>query len=66
MIQDKYSIHVNEEEVLIFGELTIREAFDFLSFYEREGYTQVTLGQDNSTLRILKDKAENGNTTSTA
>ena len=58
-MNERYSIEVTDEVVEIYGDLTIEEAFDFLSFFERKGYKSVILGSENSTLRMLKrDQAE--------
>lgn len=58
-MRERYSIEVTEEIVEIYGDLTIEEAFDFLSFFERKGYKSVVLGSENSTLRMMKrDQAE--------
>ena len=51
---ERYSIEVTDEIVEIYGDLTIEEAFDFLSFFERKGYKSVVLGSENSTLRMVK------------
>ncbi len=53
-MRGRYSIQVGEEIVEIFGDLTIEEAFDFLSFFERKGYKSVVIGSENSTLRMMK------------
>lgn len=53
-MRERYSIEVTEESVEIYGELTIEETFDFLSFFERKGYKSVILGTENSTLHLLK------------
>lgn len=59
-MDEKYSIHVDEESVEIYGDLTIEETFDFLSFFERKGYKSVVPGLEDSTLRMRKiDKNEN-------
>jgi len=58
-MRERYSIEVTDEIVEIYGDLTIEEAFDFLSFFERKGYKSVVLGSENSTLRMLKrDQSE--------
>lgn len=54
----KYEITVDDDRVLIHGKLTIREAFDFLSFYEKEGFDQVMWGEENSALCLVKSKKE--------
>jgi flagellar motility protein MotE (MotC chaperone) len=53
-MDERYSIEVNDEIVEIYGDLTVEEAFDFLSFFERKGYKSVVLGSENSTLRMMK------------
>lgn len=53
-MRERYSIEVNDESVEIYGELTIEETFDFLSFFERKGYKSLILGTENSTLHMLK------------
>lgn len=53
-MHERYSIEVNDEIVEIYGDLTIEEAFDFLSFFERKGYKSVVIGSENSTLRMMK------------
>lgn len=53
-MNERYSIEVYDESVEIYGELTIEEAFDFLSFFERKGYKSLILGNENSTLHFLK------------
>lgn len=58
-MHERYSIEVNDESVEIYGELTIEETFDFLSFFERKGYKSLILGKENTTLHLLKrDQAE--------
>ena len=49
----RYTIEVSDESVEITGRLTIREAFDFLSFFEREGYTALDWSE-NATLFMIK------------
>ena len=53
-MRETYFIEVTDESVEIYGELTIKETFDFLSFLERKGYKSVILGTKNSTLHMLK------------
>lgn len=58
-MRERYSIEVTDEFVDIYGELTIEETFDYLSFFERKGYKAVVIGADNSTLRMMqKDQKE--------
>lgn len=58
MRNERYTIEVSEGCVEIQGKLTIREAFDFLSFFEREGFDQVCPGQENSALFLMKPGSE--------
>lgn len=53
-MNERYSLEVYDDVVEIYGDLTIEEAFDFLSFFERKGYKSVVLGSENSTLRMMK------------
>jgi flagellar motility protein MotE (MotC chaperone) len=53
-MDERYSIEVSDEVVEIYGHLTIEEAFDFLSFFDRKGYKAVVLGSENSTLRMMR------------
>ena len=57
-MSERYSIEVTDESVEIYGELTIEETFDYLSFFERKGYKSVILGTENSTLHLLKRDQE--------
>lgn len=51
---ERYSIEANDESVMIYGDLSIEEAFDFLSFFERKGFKSLTLGSDNSTMSFRR------------
>lgn len=52
--EGRYSIEVDEEIVEIYGNLTIEEAFDFINFFDKKGYKTLTVGSENSTLRLWK------------
>ena len=54
MSKEKYKIEVSEDCVEIMGTLTIREAFDFLNFFEREGYTTLEDWGERTTLYMRK------------
>jgi len=54
MKNERYSIEVSEDIVVIHGKLTIEEAFDFLNFFEKKGFDEVVVGHENSCLRLLK------------
>jgi hypothetical protein len=53
---ERYTIEVSDDEVLIHGYLSIREAFDFLSFFDQQGYDTLWPGDENSAMRIVKKK----------
>lgn len=54
MKEGRYSIEVCDSEVLIHGYLTIREAFDFLAFFDQQGFKSVWPGDENSVMRLTK------------
>lgn len=54
----RYCIKVSDEAVEITGTLTIREAFDFLNFFEREGYATLEDWGTNSTIYLVKSNLE--------
>lgn len=51
---ERYSIEGNDDSVMIYGTISIEEAYDFLSFFERKGFNSLTLGSENSTLSFMK------------
>jgi hypothetical protein len=53
---ERYSIEVSDGVVTIHGKLTIEEAFDFLNFYDKKGFDEVTWGDENSCLRLINNK----------
>jgi hypothetical protein len=53
-MESKYTIEVSDEAVEITGTLTIREAFDFLSFFEKEGFTTLEDWGERTTLYLRK------------
>lgn len=53
-MDERYKIEVSDEAVEITGTLTIREAFDFLSFFEREGFTTLEDWGERTTLYLRK------------
>lgn len=57
-MKEKYTIEVSDDLVQITGTLTIREAFDFLNFFEREGYGILEEGEYGNTLTMRKGSAE--------
>lgn len=56
--KEKYTIEVSEQFVKVTGTLTIREAFDFLNFFEREGYGILESEEYRTTLCMRKGNAE--------
>lgn len=57
-MHERYSIEVNEESVMIYGDLSIEEAYDYLSFFERKGFKSITLGHENSTISFRRQSIE--------
>lgn len=55
MKSERYSIEVEDDCVVIHGYLTMREAFDFLSFFDQQGFTCIKPGYENSTLFLMKE-----------
>jgi len=51
-MEKKYTIEVSEDCVEITGTLTVREAFDFLSFFEKEGFTTLEDWGERTTLYL--------------
>jgi Xaa-Pro aminopeptidase len=57
-MEKKYTIEVSEDCVEITGTLTVREAFDFLSFFEKEGFTTLEDWGERTTLYLRKRDLE--------
>lgn len=55
---ERYTIEVGQDYVKIDGELTIRETFDFLNFFEKDGFTRVCQGDQNSTLYLIRPSGD--------
>ncbi len=51
-MDERYSIEVNDEAVVIYGDISIEEAFDFMNFFEKKGFK--SLSTDDSTLYMRK------------
>lgn len=58
MYEGRYSIEADDDIVIIHGSLTIAEAFDFLSYYDKQGFNEVGVGDENSTLFLRKTNFE--------
>jgi prophage antirepressor-like protein len=54
MAIDKYTIEVSDEFVKISGQLSIREAFDFLNFFDKEGYGILESDEYGTTICMRK------------
>lgn len=57
-MHERYSIDVNDESVMIYGDLSIEEAFDFLNFFDKKGFKSLTLGSENSTISMRRKSIE--------
>lgn len=58
MIGERYSIYVYDGIVIIYGSLTIEETFDFINYFEKKGFNEVGVGDENSTLLLRKTDYE--------
>lgn len=58
MLHERYSIEVSDYCVEVYGEITIREAFDLIHYFDQQGYTHLTIGHENSTMRIIKHQIQ--------
>lgn len=54
MREYRLEIYIDEHEVLFHGKMSIREAFDFLNYFDKEGFDEVFWGEENSCLRLTK------------
>lgn len=57
-MNQRYTIEVTDECVEITGTLTIREAFDYLSFFDQQGYTTLEDWGEKTTLYLRKRDLE--------
>lgn len=57
-MHERYSIEVDDESVMIYGDLSIEEAFDFLNFFDKKGFKSLTLGYENSTIYMRRKSIE--------
>jgi len=57
-MEEKYTIRVCDERVEIEGDLTIRDAFDFLSFFDQQGFNTLVRNCDGETITLSKRDLE--------
>jgi len=57
-MDERYSIEVSDDTILIYGQISIEEAFDFLNFFEKKGFKSIDTGIDSSTLRFRRKSIE--------
>jgi hypothetical protein len=58
MKSGRYSMEVSDYSVEVYGEITIREAFDLIHYFDQQGYTHLSIGHENSTMRITKEQIQ--------
>jgi hypothetical protein len=58
MGNERYSIEVSDNSIIIYGDLSIEETFDFLNFFDRKGFKSITNGDDNSALYMRRKSIE--------
>ncbi len=54
MGNERYSIEVSDDSIIIYGDLSIEETFDFLNFFDKKGYKSITNGDGNSALYMRR------------
>lgn len=58
-MEPRYSIEVSKDRVEVSGEISIREAFDFMNFFEQQGFNSLIFGE--STLTMSRETIEKFN-----
>lgn len=58
MRDERYSIEVSDDSVVIYGDLTIEETFDFINFFDKKGFKSITSGIENSSLYLRRKSIE--------
>jgi len=57
-MDERYSIEVNDDYVVIYGDLTIEEAFDFLNFFDKKGYKSLSSVYDKASICMSRNSIE--------
>ena len=57
-MDERYSIEVNDDYVVIYGDLTIEEAFDFLNFFDKKGYKSLSGCYDKASICMSRKSIE--------
>ena len=57
-MDERYSIEVNDDAVVIYGDLSLEETFDFLNFFDKKGFKSITGGIDNSAIYMRRKSIE--------
>ena len=50
----RLEIQINDTDVLFHGRMSTREAFDFINYFDKEGFTEIEIGDENSCLHLSK------------
>lgn len=58
-MEPRYSIEVSKDRIEVTGEISIREAFDFMNFFEQQGFNSLIFGE--STLTMSRETIEKFN-----
>lgn len=53
-MHERYSIEVNDDFVIICGDITIEEAFDFINFFDKKGFKSLSNGPYESALCLRR------------
>jgi uncharacterized membrane-anchored protein YjiN (DUF445 family) len=51
-MNEKYSIHVYDEIVEVYGNVWVKDAHHLLDFFSKQGFELIILGHENSSLRL--------------
>ena len=57
-MNERYSIEVSDESVVIYGDLSIEETFDFINFFDTKGFKSIIGGYENSSLFMRRKSIE--------
>jgi hypothetical protein len=58
MRESRLEIHIYDNEVIFHGIMTIVECYDFLNYFDKEGFKKIMWGEENSCLRLTRKANE--------
>lgn len=54
MKEARLEIHIFDNEVIFHGIMRIVECYDFLNYFDKEGFNEILWGEENSCLRLTR------------